>query len=61
MTLGDGGTEVEVFRHIEDGNRQQCFALNGIEIYGCQRGFVRAAGVPCLGLPKIQFRRFYLD
>jgi hypothetical protein len=46
MTLGDGGTEVGVFRYIEDGDRAAMFALNGIEIYGCQRGFVRAAGVP---------------
>jgi hypothetical protein len=36
MTLGDGDTEVEVFRYIEDGDWVAMFALDGIEIYGCQ-------------------------
>ncbi len=42
MTLGDGGTEagVTVSRYIEDGDRVAMFALDGIGIYGCQRGFV---------------------
>ena len=30
------------FRYIEGGDRLE--ALAGIELYGCQRGFVRAAG-----------------
>ena len=45
MRLGDGGTEVGVFRCIE-GDRAGILAVEGIELYGCQRGFVRAAGVP---------------
>ena len=44
MTLGDGDTEVRVFRYIKDGDWVAMFALDGIEIYGCQRGFVQAAG-----------------
>ena len=43
---GDVGTAVGVFRCTEDGDRAEILVFGGIEVYGCQRGFGRAAGGP---------------